>query len=101
MPGNTGGLRMSEIETRLTERMQAQPMVAACSLCSWRSEGAAGDVLAAQRAHRESEHGIKRLRSRKASRHLGSFRTPALTDDDRAEIAAEVDRRKRLLGIDA
>jgi len=97
---NRQGDYTHEIEARHRERMNAQPLVVACSLCEWSAQGSAGEVLELGRAHRLSEHGIRRARRHRSTGGLRSIRTPELSQDDRAEIAAEIARRRKLLGIE-
>ena len=68
-----------------------------CALCEWRAEGIAGDVLAEQQAHR-SKHGFGRPRHGHRA-HMSKIKQAALNDEERAEVDAEIARRKRLHGI--
>ena len=88
------------MEERHQQQMAAQPLSVACALCSWSVSGIAGEVIAAAREHREHEHGITRSRLRRATRHLGSFRQTDLSEDELEEIQAEIQRRRRLHGIE-
>lgn len=101
MSNNRQGDYLHIIEARLQARTDTQPLTVFCALCPWSMVGTTGELLASQREHRETAHGIKRIHTRKSTRHLNSFRIPDLTADELAEIASEVERRKLLHGIEA
>lgn len=93
------GLSAAEMNARYRASMDRAKLTVKCSLCRFKRTGPAGLVLAEQRDHRLTEHGLKP--SRRSSRHLSSFRAPTLTAEDRAVIQADIDRRRKLHGIEA
>ena len=101
MSGAPGGFSAAEMNEKRMEALMAAPMKVSCDLCRWTAEGEAGKVLERQRRHRLRRHGIEVTRkSNRTVRHLGSFRQPYLTDEDRKEIEYERQRRLKLHGID-
>jgi len=96
----TSGYPAKEMQARHIQNMLERPMRVTCALCPWSFEGTAENALYWQARHRK-KHGTQKKLSRRAVRNLSSFRSPNLTDEDVAEIDAEVAKRRRLYGIQA
>lgn len=89
------------MHARHKEILLEKPMRVECALCpDWSFEGTAENALYWQARHRKKHPPTKKL-SRRKVRSLSSFRSPNLTDEDVAEIDAEVAKRRRLHGLEA
>jgi len=93
------GYSAKEMEAQHIANLLTQPMRVSCAKCAWSLEGIGKDVVREQQAHRRTHGDTKKL-SRRAYRNLSSFRSPDLTEEDVAEIAAEVAMRRRLHGLE-
>ena len=79
--------------------MDALPVKEACLFCEWEYLGTVLEGREEALAHRRAVH-PERVKRRKHSRNLMSFRQRRLDKEEQAEIYAERDKRARLLGIE-